>query len=255
MAPVCQIRGCGRYSGPAVVSPLELLLANLAVVLGALIQASTGVGGGFIVIPALAAIDVLLVPGPVILGSLPLSLAMALRGRDVIDTSHFTPIAAGLVPGSVLGAWLLTQIPLENAGVLFGAVVLVGAGLSVAGLVVPINRATSVATGALSGVLGTSGGNGGIVLALLYQHAEGPALRATMGLLYFAASLVMLGMLASFGRFGLPELAMGTWMIPGYLLGFALSPRFTSVIDRGYARPVVLGMCVLSALALMIGSL
>jgi uncharacterized membrane protein YfcA len=103
----------------------------------------------------------------------------------------------------------------------------------------------------VSGVLGTSGGNGGVILALLYQHSPGPTLRATLGLLYALASIVMLGVLASFGRFGLQELELGALMIPGFLL----SSRLASTIDRGYARSVVLAMCTVSALALIVGSL
>jgi uncharacterized membrane protein YfcA len=180
---------------------------------------------------------------------------MALRGRSVIDAGNFPAIALGLIPGSLVGAYLLTRVPLENAGVLFGLVVLIGAGVSMAGLVIPVSRVSGAITGAVSGVLGTSGGNGGVVLALLYQHAPGPALRATLGLLYGLASCIMLGVLASFGRFGLHELQLGALMIPGFLLGFALSPRFARAVDRGHARAVVLAMCTLSALALIVGSL
>ena len=174
---------------------------------------------------------------------------------EVIDTGNFASIAMGLIPGSLLGAYILTRVPLDHAGVVFGVVVLVGAGVSLAGLVIPVNRASGAITGAISGVLGTSGGNGGVILALLYQHSQGPTLRATLGLLYGLASILMLGVLASFGRFGLHELVQGTLMVPGFLLGFAISPRFASVIDSGSARKVVLGMCTLAALALIVRSL
>ena len=238
------------------MSPQEILLANLAVVLGAIVQASTGVGGGFIVVPALAAIDVSLIPGPVILGSLPLSFAMALRGRRVIDVANFPAISLGLVPGSLVGAYILTRVPLENAGVLFGLVVLVGAGVSLAGLVIPVGRVSGAITGAISGVLGTSGGNGGVILALLYQHAPGPSLRATLGLLYGLASIIMLVVLAWFGRFGLHQFTLGALLFPGFLLGFALSPRFANAVDQGQAtRNVVLAMATASAIALIVSSL
>ena len=237
------------------MDPTELLLANLVVVLGAIIQASTGVGGGFVVVPALAAIDVFMIPGPVILGSLPLSIAMALRGRRDLDTASFPAITWGLIPGSIAGAWLLTRIPLENAGVLYGLVVLIAVGLSVAGLVVPLGRVSCAATGAVAGVMGTSGGNGGVILALLYQHAEGPALRATLGLLYGLASTIMLAILAAFGRFGPHEIGLGLLLIPGFLLGFALSGRIAAALDGGHARTAVLTLAVLSALALIFSSL
>ena len=237
------------------MDPFDLLLANLVVVVGAIIQASTGVGGGFVVVPALAAIDVFLIPGPMILASLPLSIAMALRGRQTLDTAHFPAIAWGLVPGSIAGAWLLTRVPLENAGALFGGVVLIAVGLSVAGLVVPLGRWSCALTGAVAGVCGTSGGNGGVVLALLYQHADGPTLRATLGLLYGLASALMLCILALFGRFGPHELALGLLLVPGFLLGFVLSGRIATALDGGHARSAVLTLAVASALALIASSL
>lgn len=234
---------------------IDFLLANLTVIVGALIQASTGVGGGFIVVPALAAIDLALIPGPVILASLPLSVAMALRGRTLIDSQNFPAIALGLIPGSLVGAYVLSQVPLENAGVLFGGVVLIGAGLSLAGLVVRVSRTSGFIAGAVSGVLGTSGGNGGVILALLYQHSPGPSLRATLGLLYFLASVIMLGVLAGFGRFGPTEVLQGVLMMPGFLLGFVLSPRLAQALDGPNARRAVLAMCVASALVLIVSSL
>ena len=238
------------------MSPLELLVANLTVVLGAVIQASSGVGGGFIVVPVLAMIDVQLIPGPVILGSLPLSAAMALRGRGEIDAGNFPAIMFGLVPGSLAGAFVLSRVPLEHAGVLFGCVVLAAAGASFGGLVVSVNRVSSFLTGGVSGLLGTSGGNGGVILALLYQHAPGPQLRATLGLLYFLASCIMLGVLAWFGRFGPLEIGMGLSLVPGFMLGFLISPRFARALDRGgRSRQAVLGLCVCAALALIVGSL
>lgn len=48
----------------------DSIAAILAVILGSVIQAISGVGGGFIIVPLLAWIDLSLVPGPVVFGSI-----------------------------------------------------------------------------------------------------------------------------------------------------------------------------------------
>ena len=63
----------------------DLLLAVLAVVFGSIIQGVSGVGGGFIMVPLLAMIDIAYLPGPLIFGSLSISGLMAWRERDHID--------------------------------------------------------------------------------------------------------------------------------------------------------------------------
>ena len=69
----------------------DLLAAILAVALGSIVQAISGVGGGFIAVPLLAWIDLSLVPGPVVLGSISLSTIMAWHERKHIDL-HTIPV-------------------------------------------------------------------------------------------------------------------------------------------------------------------
>jgi uncharacterized membrane protein YfcA len=45
----------------------ELAAATLVVALGSVVQAISGVGAGFLIVPLLAWIDVGLIPGPVVL--------------------------------------------------------------------------------------------------------------------------------------------------------------------------------------------
>jgi hypothetical protein len=93
------------------------------------------------------------------------------------------------------------------------------------------------------------------VLALFYQQLAGAALRATLGLLYFVSSLVMLAALHLAGRFGLTEILLTLQLVPGVLAGYWLSPYLAGWLDRGRTRGAVLVLSVASAQALIVQSL
>jgi uncharacterized membrane protein YfcA len=237
------------------MSIFETLLAILAVLLGALVQGVTGVGAGFVSVPGLALIDPTLIPGPLIFGSLALSMTMAVRGRADLDSEMIPVIAAGIVPGAFVGAWLLSRIPLDRAGLLFGFAILFVVGLSAIGIAPRLTRTTGFAAGAVSAVLGTCAGIGGPVLALLYQDVSGPRLRATLALLYSLASCIMLVILHGFDRFGRAEIVAGAWLMPGFVLGYLVSSRLTPSFDQGRSRIGVLCVSGVAAMVLVIRSL
>jgi len=227
------------------------LLCAGGVTLGALLQAATGLGAGLVVVPWLALVSYHLVPGPVIMASLVLSTLMTVRGRRQIDYRGMPLLLAGLVTGSALAIALLVRLPFDRLGVVFGALVLVAVGLSLRAPEIRPNRAGLFGIGTLSGAMGTAAGVGAPVLALLYQHRSGPELRATLALLYLVSSLMMLALLHFAGRFGLAEIVSGFYLVPGFILGYLLSPRLAGLIDRGYARPAVLVLATVSALVLI----
>jgi uncharacterized membrane protein YfcA len=233
----------------------EFLLATLSVMAGSTVQAVTGTGSGFVIVPLLALIDLALVPGPVVFASIALSLTMALRGRAHLDLRRAPAIVAGIVPGSIVGAWLLTRVSAQGAGLVFGAVILSAVALSLLGVRIPSRREAAFAAGATSGVLGAAAGIGGPVLALLYQDERGERLRATLGLLYACGAVVILIVLAFFGRFGYAEFQSGLQLIPGFVLGYAVSSRIVPYFEHRYLRVAVLVLSAASASALIVRSL
>ena len=107
---------------------IEFILSTLAVMAGSAVQAITGMGSGFVIVPLLALIDLSLVPGPLVFASITLSLTMAFRGRSHVDHRRAPVIVAGIVPGSIAGAWLLSRVSVHDAGLVFGGVILVAVG-------------------------------------------------------------------------------------------------------------------------------
>jgi len=87
---------------------MELTIANvaastLAITTGAVLQASTGLGAGLVVVPLLALISLDLVPGPVILASMALSSLMTYAGRRHVIWSHLDKVLWGLAAGMLAG--------------------------------------------------------------------------------------------------------------------------------------------------------
>ncbi len=233
----------------------EFLVSSLIITLGATLQAATGLGAGLVVVPMLALVNVELVPGPVIFASLFLSFVMAYRGRREVVLSNFGPVLVGLSFGMVVGAYSIAALPVARLGIVFGLMILVAVAVSSTGIRLQRTPMTMVSAGAVSGFMGTVAAIGAPVLAMLYQHERGPALRATLGALYFVSSVAMLVLLHLAGVFGVVQLALGAYLVPGFLLGYLISAPIARMLDRGYTRIAVLLLASLSALTLIVKSL
>lgn len=228
-----------------------LLLATLFVSLGALLQAVTGLGAGLVIVPLLALISLQLIPGPFVFGSLILSGAMAFYGRHSISQRNLLPILLGVLSGTCIAAYYLPTLALESLGLVFGVFILAAVLISIVAPVFSFGVKGSLTAGFFAGFMGTSSGIGAPVLALLYQNHQGASLRSTLALLYFVSSIMMLGVLHVFNRFGLNDMISGLYLIPGFILGFYLSPFLMQKIDKDYARPAVLIISIVSALVLI----
>ncbi|MFB3079920.1 MAG: TSUP family transporter [Lysobacterales bacterium] len=233
----------------------EFAAATLVVAVGSVVQAISGVGAGFLIVPLLAWIDVSLIPGPVVLGSMSLSGTMGYRERRHIDFAHMPMVFLGMIPGAVAGAYLLSRVSFDELGMMFGAVMLIAIIITASGFRFPLTGGSACLAGAVAGVMGTSSGIGAPVLALLYQDQSGPRVRATLAVLYAGASFLIIIMLFGFGKFGIVEAVSGLLLMPGYMLGYALSHRLTARIDTGGTRAAVLLVSAAAALSLILRGL
>jgi uncharacterized protein len=230
---------------------LTALLATAFVALGALLQAATGLGAGLIIVPLLALLSVELIPGPTIFASLALSLSMTIRGWDQIHFARTAPIVGGLLAGTIAASVYIARVPLDALGIMFGIFILTAVVISARVRAFALNKKGLFAAGAMSGVMGTSAGIGAPVLALVFQHYSGEKLRATLACLYLISSAMMLICLHFVGRFGAHEALSGVVLVPGFLIGYFVSPRLTAMLDRGYARTAVLVISTAAACLLI----
>jgi uncharacterized membrane protein YfcA len=233
------------------VTPTQIAAANVAVMLGAILQASTGLGAGLIIVPLLALVSLIFVPGPLVLASMVLSGLMAYQGRREIDTKGLPLLLSFLCVGVVLGALSISAIPVQRAGIAFGVLVLIAVAVSAATPRLSRNLPVVAGAGVMSGFMGAISGIGAPILALLYQHEPPRVLRATLGMIFFISSIVILVCLHFAGRFGWEEWWLGLALIPGYLLGFLVAPPIARAMDRGNSRFAVLVISTLSAIVLI----
>lgn len=236
------------------MSALELVVASLVMGLGACVQGAVGFGSNLVAAPLLVLIDVDFVPGPVALISLLLNVLV--RGREPADHDRRVRLAlGGLVPGVLLAGGLLSVLPDRELSLLFAALVLVAVVLTVAGREVRPGPASLLGAGVLSGFMGTISGIGGPPMALVYQRASGPVLRATLAYFFLVGGVITAATLVFVGRLGWRELALALALVPGTLIGFAGSGVLARHLDRRTARPAVLALSTLAAVAVILKEL
>ena len=92
-------------------------------------------------------------------------------------------------------------------------------------------------------------------MALVYQGAPGPQVRATLSVYFlFGASLSLAGV-AWVGRYGATEAALTAVMVPGVLAGYFASRWGVKRIDRRGLRPAILGLSAFAGLAVLVRAL
>lgn len=230
------------------LTAVEIGLSLVIVFAGAALQGAVGLGFALVSAPLLALIEPALAPQAILGTGGALSLLIAFRERQAIVATEIGWALAGYLPGALLAAALVARLPTGTLSLLFAALVLLGVALTALRLRLRVSARTLWPAGILSGFMGTISSIGGPPLALLYQHRRGAQLRSTLGLYFAGGSILSIAVLALGGHFDTLDLARNLLLLPGVLLGFALSGRFIAILDRGPLRPLILTVCALSAL-------
>jgi len=237
------------------LTPIELLAACAVVAIGSAVQGSVGLGLGLVAAPILALIDPMLVPGPILLCGLVLTLLMSYRERQAMDVSGLKWGVVGRILGMFVAVVVLTNVPKEEMTLVFGGLVLFAVALSASGLHVSPTMWTLLSAGALSGFMGTASSTGGPPVALLYQNAPGARLRSTLSGYFVLGTIISLLGLVAAGRFGRYEFWSALALLPGVLIGFILPARTLSLLDRGYTRAAVLTLSAASGAIVILRAL
>lgn len=229
------------------------MVSCLIVAVSAALQGSVGFGFALVAAPLLLLIDHRMVPGPVLFASLPLALMMAYRERGSVDMPGLKWSFVGMLPGTVVGAALLASIPDGEISLFSGGLVLLAVGMSLCGLYFRPTPGTLLGAGVLSGIMNVTASIGGPPMALVYQDRPGSRLRGTLSSYFIFSSGLSLLVLMVMGNFGIDKVEMSLLLLPGTLVGFVVSNRTLSLLDRGYTRAAVLTLSALAALAAILG--
>jgi len=230
-------------------------LASLVVAAGAALQGAIGFGLGVFAVPLLLLFVPSLVPGPLLASSLLLTVLLAHHDRAGINWRDLIWALSGRSVGIAAAALLLATVSPRAMALWSGGLVLFAVGLSASGLHVQPAPRSLLAAGTLSGVLGTAVSIGGPPIALLYQRETGSRLRGTLAAFFLIGVAMSLVGLRAAGRFGLTELRMAGYLLPGVLVGFLVSRRVGHLLDRGFTRPAILVVSALSSVLVIVRAL
>jgi uncharacterized membrane protein YfcA len=103
-----------------------------------------------------------------------------------------------------------------------------------------------------AGFMGTISSIGGPPVALVYQNANGANLRANLSVLFATGAFISLSALILIGRFGLDDLWLTALLMVGVVIGVLCSGPVRLLVDRGTARPYLLGLCFVSACGVLL---
>lgn len=234
------------------MSGTEVLLAALIVAVGATVQGTIGFGMALVSAPLLLLVDPRLVPGPITVTAIALNLLMLTRDHGHADLSGLRWAVAGLVPGTVLAALALAALSDGALAVLAATIVLVGVAVSAGGPTVAVRGRNLTLAGILSGFMSTTAGIGGPPIAMLYQRAGGPALRATLARFFLAAAAFSVVALVPAGRLGRGDVVAGALMVPGVVGGYILARGLRDRFDGNHVRAAILMVSGASALVVLI---
>ncbi|AOY89148.1 hypothetical protein BKP64_13770 [Marinobacter salinus] len=237
------------------ITLLQILLANAALLAGACLQGVAGYGIGTLAAPLLFLISPVLLPGPLILNALVLTVLMLARNRRALQIREVRFAIGGGAVGTVLAGLTLLVLSSKGFELIFGVLILAGVALSIGGLRPALNARNSILAGAASTYMGTITAVGGPPIALIYQNEKGPLVRANMSAFFLVASFFSLAALLFSGYLGVRELTLSGLTFPGVLAGFWLSGRLVNRMPFEGLRPVILAIAAVAGGAALIRGL
>jgi hypothetical protein len=226
-------------------------LALFITLLAAVLQGTIGFGFAVLSVPLLTLLHPDLTPIPQILVALPLSAGAFWRERRDLDLSGVGFIVLGRVPGSLLGAWMLTWVVERSLDLIIAAVVLAIVIAVASGVSIPLTNRNRVLAGVASGFAGTASAIGGPPIALLYRSAGSGTLRASLGAIFTIGVLVSIASLAVTGPFARSDFIYTAMLTPPTLLGFWISNRLTMHVSQRRVGQAILLVSALAAVALL----
>lgn len=231
---------------------MVLLIAGAAVMTGAAVQTTAGLGLGLVAAPVISFLDPGLMPGSVLIAAVVLPVLTLLQEWRQVDWRGLAWGLPARLPGTVLGVWLVAVLQPRTLVGVVGATVLGAVVLSVWSFRVRISPVSLIAAGCVSGVFGTATSVGGPPVALLYQDEPPARVRATLAAFFLFGASISLAALAVGGQLDVRTVVAGLAAIPGVGIGFGLGTVLRRRIGTGRLRAVMLWVVTASALGLLI---
>jgi uncharacterized membrane protein YfcA len=230
-------------------------LLALALLVGATVQGTVGLGLGLVGAPIAALVAPETMPDLLLWLALLMPVVTLVKEHYEIDWGGLAWSLPLRVPGTLVGVLLVTWFSTQQLGVAIAVMVLTVVALTARAVVIPVRRWTLMTAGLVSGVTGTATSIGGPPMALLYQHRSGRQVRSTLGIYFVVGAAMSLVGLGVAGELSWRDLQLAALLVPVLVLGFAVSGPIRRHVDAGHTRVAVLCVCAASALVLLVRSL
>lgn len=234
------------------MSLTALIGIGLAVLIGAFIQGTSGMGFALIVAPVIGMLEPAMLPGSLLILMLPLNAYVAWRERASIDFHGVKWITAGRLAGTFGGLWVLVAIPLSYVSALIGGTTILAVLVSWLSPAFSPGKNAFVATGLITGITETATGIGGPPLALVYQHMPVATLRSSIALCFLLGEIISLVVLAFTGRVVMSHLMQAIELIPALAIGMFASHAIHQKINSRFLRMLVLVFALVSGIFIVV---
>jgi uncharacterized membrane protein YfcA len=227
------------------------IIAGGAVLIGAAVQSSVGMGLGLVAAPVVTLLEPSLMPGTVLITTAILPVMTLASEYRHVDLRGIGWALAGRIVGVAGGVWVVTVLSARTLGIAVGAMVLVAIAVTLSKVHVRATRATLGAAGVISGVSGTATSIGGPPMAIVYQNEPGPRVRSSLSLYFIVGVTVSLIALRSSGHLGRDVILTGLGLVPFILIGFLLARPLRQHVDGRILRYGLLTVAGAGAVALI----
>lgn len=218
----------------------QYLVVGVSIAFGAFAQGTIGFGISLVAAPIVGLTAPEMLPAAMILVASPLSMTIAVQGRRHIDWRGVRWTTLGRLPGTLLGALVVTAVSARTLSVVVGVAVLIAAAATLVGNDHRMTPRLSLAAGAAAGLMDTTAAVGGPPLALLYQHQQPAVLRATLASCFLTGTVLSLGALGAAGAVhGWVVLAVLA-LLPFLAAGLVAAHLAAQRIGERSIRPAVL---------------
>jgi uncharacterized protein len=231
------------------LSALEFTAAVAIVMVGGFVQGTIGFGLNLVIVPVVALLEPDAVPGAVLLLSFPMTTTMAWHERDHVDRNGVRHLLYGRIPGTLAGLGLLIVLDGDERLILVGASLFVAVVITAFSPTFHPGRRALVPAGFATGVTGTVAGIDGPPMALLYQHAPPPVMRATLAVMFAIGGVA--SALAAFASGDLQtwHLLLTVALMPAMLFGQFAAHRVRGRVPVHWFRFGVLAIAAIAAVS------
>ncbi|MGY1843618.1 sulfite exporter TauE/SafE family protein [Modestobacter sp. SYSU DS0875] len=231
------------------------LLSGLVVVVATVAQATAGVGFGIVAGPLVLLVRPDLVPGPLLLVGLLVTVSVAWSERAAWEPRVLRGAALASVPGALAGVLLLRAVDDTALALTIGGLVLVTCLVSAVGLQLPSGPRALRWAGLTAGVFSTVAAAPGPPMVVTYRPDRAATQRANLALFFVVTSVVSLALLATGGELTGRAALSGVALLPFVVVGHLLARPVRRRLSLGVVRRLALGLCAASGLLLLVTTL